>query len=313
MPGGVVGSNQIVLMDRTGKAPVPVGAPGGVLMPTISPDEKSVGYTRNGAGASDLWLRDLDRGAEKRFTTSPSLNGEFNWSPNADRAVFVSNRGGAFDIFQKATTGLGQDELLLPTRQTRLVSQWSHDGRFIVYSETGKKQDLWFLPLAQDGSLPPLAERKPVLFLQTEFNEGEGQLSPDSHWMAYVSDESGRLEVYVRPFPPADGVWPISTAGGEQPRWSGNGKELFYVAADGKMMAVPIKASPGTSGTKLSFEPGMATPLFDAHLASPPGGGLTFQYDVTKDGKRFLVDTTAAAASAKPLTVVVGWDAGFKK
>jgi hypothetical protein len=135
-------------------------------------------------------------------------------------------------------------------------------------------------------------------------------LSRDSHWIAYTSDESGRREVYVRPFPAGEGQWPISIAGGEQPRWRGDGKELFFVGADGKMMAVLVKA---VAGTKPSFEVGSPQPLFDAYLAQVPNNQL-FEYDVTADGKRFLLNTTGiGSASAPPLTVVVNWDAGLKK
>jgi len=156
-----------------------------------------------------------------------------------------------------------------------------------------------------------VADRKPVLFLQSEFNEFQGQLSPDSRWMAYTSDESGLREVYVRPFPSGDGKWKISTAGGEQSRWRGDGKELFYTAADGKMTAVQVKTAPGS---KSSFDWGVPVPLFDSHIV-PAGsiGGVSSQYDVTADGKRFLVVTSGAGASSPPLTVVVNWIAGLKK
>jgi hypothetical protein len=137
-----------------------------------------------------------------------------------------------------------------------------------------------------------------------------GQLSPDSHWMAYMSDESGQREVYVRPFPAGGRQWKISIAGGEQPRWRGDGQELFFLGADGKMMAVAVNAM---AGAKRSFEPGVPQPLFEAHLAQSPSNTL-FQYDVTSDGKRFLLDTRAASPESTPLlNVVLNWDAGLKK
>src|SRR5262249_43223409 len=159
----------------------------------------------------------------------------------------------------------------------------------------GGNLDLWVFPLGEGFG----ADRKPVLFLQTEFNEFQGQLSPDSRWMAYTSDESGLREVYVGPFPPGDGKWKISTAGGEQPRWRGNGKELFYAAADGKMTAVAVKTAP----PKRSFEPGVPVPLFDSHIVSAGSiAGVSSQYDVAADGQRFLV-ATSGAESSTPLTV----------
>jgi eukaryotic-like serine/threonine-protein kinase len=133
--------------------------------------------------------------------------------------------------------------------------------------------------------------------------------------MAFTSDRSGKREVYVRPFPPSEGEWTISLAGGEMPRWSGDGKELFFEAADGKMMAVLVKA---VAGPKPSFEAGARVPLFDAHMVHA-NADVLFEYDATADGKRFLVNTIAGsgggpgAASAPPLTVVTNWAAGLKK
>ena len=309
--GAASGTNQIGWYDRTGKSLGPVGAPGAVWDPAISPDEKAVAFRRGAvaSGGSDLWVRELSRQTETRFTSDVSLNIAPFWSPKGDRIVFASNRaGGEANLYQKATNGSGQDELLLPNSLADRPSQWSGDGRFIVYFENDPKNkyDLWVLPTS--GST---ADRKPMLFLRTEFNELQGQLSPDSHWMAFTSDRSGRREVYVRPFPPGEGEWTISLAGGEQPRWRGDGKELFFEAADGKMMAVPVKA---TAGPRPSFEAGAPVPLFDAHMASLQNAVL-FEYDVTSDGKRFLIDTTggASGAASPPLTVVVNWNTGLKK
>jgi hypothetical protein len=143
--------------------------------------------------------------------------------------------------------------------------------------------------------------------LATQFWEGQGQISPDVRWMAYSSDDTGQQEVYVRPFPLADGLWRISTAGGQQPRWRGDGKELFFIGGDGKMMAADIKSRPSP---KLDFDHGVPKPLFDAHIAVATGT-IAFQYDVTADGKRFLVD--AGGATDSTVTVEVNWRAGLKK
>jgi hypothetical protein len=152
--------------------------------------------------------------------------------------------------------------------------------------------------------------QKPVPFLRSEFNEVLGQLSPDSHWMAYTSDESGRREVYLRSFPDGERQWNISIPVGEQPRWRADGKELFFVGADGKMMAVALKA---VAGTKPSFEPGAPKPLFEAHLI-PNLVNERFEYDVTSEGKRFLLATTGVGSTSPPLlTVVLNWDAELKK
>jgi hypothetical protein len=133
--------------------------------------------------------------------------------------------------------------------------------------------------------------------------------------MAYTSDKSGRREVYVRPFPPAEGEWSVSIAGGSQPRWRGDGRELFFKGADGKMMAVPVRAeTPSGSGDKPSFDAGTPVALFDAAQMAYLGNDVLFEYDVTPDGKRFLIDTTSTrGVASSPLTVVVNWTAGLKK
>jgi Tol biopolymer transport system component len=310
--GATGGTNQFSWYDRSGKSLGPVGAPGGILDPALSPDEKLIVFRRSAAVGSDLWVRDLSRGTESRFTSDPSNNLAPFWSPKGDRIVFSSSRsGGVINLYQRATSGSGPDEPLLPNRineiSSQISSQWSRDGRFIVYFEVDpkNKRDLWVLPT--EGAA---AARKPKPFLRTEFDELFGQLSPDSHWMAFTSDRSGRREVYVRPFPPGEGEWTISIVGGQGPRWRSDGKELFFEAADGKMMAVPVKA---VVGTRPSFEAGAPVALFDAHMVHT-GNDSQLQYDVTADGKRFLINTTSGSGAASPpLTVVTNWTAELKK
>jgi Tol biopolymer transport system component len=298
--GGTPLSNQIVWLDRLGKQVRPVSAFGSVFAPSISPDEDKIAFTRNAAdGTNDVFLRDLARATDRRFTTDASQNFDPVWSPNADRVAFRSNRRGSpGDLYQKAVTGSDEDELLLSTPNAKVVNQWSRDGR-IVYTEIDPKtkEDLWIL----------LADRRRVKFLQTEFKEFQGQISPDGHWMAYTLDDTRQRDVYVRPFPPYEGIWKISTAGGEQPRWRGDSRELFFVGADGKLTAVAVK---GSVGAKPSFEIGAPEPLFDAHIVATITDA--HQYDVTADGKRFLVRTTNVGVSA-PVTVVVNWSAVLRK
>jgi hypothetical protein len=199
--------------------------------------------------------------------------------------------------------GTGADQLLYANAHPKFVSDWSRDGRFIVYSEPDPKTryDLWVLPV--DG----VKAGTPVRFLASEFNEIEGQLSPDVHWMAYTSDESGQRDVYVRPFPAGDGQWKVSIAGGEQPRWRADGRELYYLRADGTMMAAAVK------GTNRVFEVETPRPLFRTHLVETVRS-VNFEYDVTPDGKRFLLDSTVEGSTAAlPLTVVVNWASGLKR
>lgn len=299
------GGSQMVWYDRTGKSPEPVG-PSSSVAPAISPDGKTIAFSkaavsRGGANPRDIWLRDLERGNERRLTTDISNNIAPFWSKTGDRLVFRSNRGTPNDLYVRASSGSGQDELSLSTPNPKSPTQWSADGRFIVYSEGDPKtkSDISVLPMDQAG-------QKPTPFLHSVFNEWHGQLSPDSHWMAYTSDVSGAREVYVQPFPVPDNEIRISLAGGEQPRWRADGKELYYLAADGKMTAVPITLP---AGAKPTLKAGAPVALFDAHSSAV--NQVYFNYDVTPDGKRFLVSTSggtqATTASTPPLTVRLNW------
>jgi len=315
LPGGGISpvSSQLHWYDRAGKLLSQVGVPGGASMPAISPDGNRIAYRRIASaprGHWDIWLYDLVRGTETRFTSHESMNGTPFWSPKGDRIVFESSRDtGKFNLFLKAANGGGQDERILPDLNGRWPTQWSLDGRYIVYNESDPKTkfDLWVLPL--EGAA---AERKPILFLRTEFNEKLGQLSPDGQLMAFTSDRSGKNQIYVRPFPKGDSEWTVSVGGGAAARWRGDGKELFYLSEDGKMMAVPVASS---SGSRQEFQPGTPVPLFEANTVSPPSDPVIFEYDVTPDGKRFLVATSSQAdrAAALALTVVTNWDAERKK
>jgi len=167
--------------------------------------------------------------------------------------------------------------------------------------------NLWYLPLGEGSG-----DRKPIRFLQTQYSVGQGQISPDGHWMAYSSDVAGQLDVYVRPFPAGEGEWRISRTGAQQPRWRGDGKELFFVGADGKMIAVEVRPMPGP---KPGFDWGTLVPLFDTHIASTTFTSA-FQYDVTKNGKRFLIavaGNNVSGSTHPPLNVVVNWNAGLKE
>ncbi len=304
--GGSIGYTQLNWFDRGGKLLNSLGPPGAVWEPEISPDQKSILFRRQTRGNSDIWLRDLARATDLRITSVAAANLDPVWSPTGDQVVFNSNRAGPFNFYQKAMSGSGPDELLLATPNTKVPDQWSHDGRFLVYSELDSKTgwDVWVLPMTPDAA----GNRKPVSFLRTPFNELYGQLSPDGRWMAYTSDESGQREVYVRPFPASDGIWRISTSGGEQPRWRADGKELFYVGLDSKMTAVTVQA--GTT-PKPALDVGAAVPLFETQIGEG-SGHVAFQYDVTADGKRFVIATNTASA-ASSLTVAVNWTGGLKK
>jgi Tol biopolymer transport system component len=303
---------QHIWFDRGGKELAAIGGPVPSLDFTLSPDAKRVLIVHGDARArsSDLWMHDLEHGTGSRFTFHASINRFPVWSPDGGRIVFASDRNGTYDLYQRASNGTGDDEILFQSATIKYPYDWSRDGRFLIFmsTEPKTKDDLWALPLTGD--------RKPIPLLQSEFSEWMGQLSPDGRWLAYVSDESGQAEVYVQPFTagaapgsgkPVAGKWPISTGGGWQPRWRGDGKELFYLAGR-KLMAVEIKTSGG------GFDHGPAQALFTLRFDPTSSGRYLYRYAPSADGKRFLVGTEPGESNeAPPLTVVVNWLAGVKK
>jgi serine/threonine protein kinase/Tol biopolymer transport system component len=246
----------------------------------------------------DLWLHDVIGGNASRFTFDPTDDLQPVWSPDGRRIVWGSNREGTYELYQKAASGVGQDEPLLKSGLLKVASNWSLDGRFIIYYQLDPKtkRDIWVLPL--DG------KEQPFPFLQAEANETGGQLSPDGRWMAYASDELGDYEVYVQSFPQGGGKRQVSTKGGVGPHWRQDGKELFYYALDGKLMAAAVK-------TGASFEASVPRALFEFRS----GNGLTVvaPYAVTADGQRFLLNTLVDESGGAPIAVVVNWAAEVKK
>jgi serine/threonine protein kinase/Tol biopolymer transport system component len=276
--------------DRTGQMQGEIGTEGDG-QPAISPDGKAVIFARGTA----LWLRDLDRGTDRIVTSDNEMHGSPHWSPSRDRIVFGLYKNGIADLYQKRQPTLSSPEELLVTSAYSKAPMQLSNG-FLVYQEFNPKtkRDIWFLPV--DAS----AAAKPQTFLQTPSDELFPQLSPDGRWMAYTSDISGRREVWVRAFPAADRETQISTEGGEQPRWRGDGKELFFEAGDGKLNAVSVNMQ-GDLFT--ASAPGR---LFDMHLAQTENGAQ-FQYDVSADGNRFLIVTRGTADKAPLLSVIANW------
>jgi len=292
---------QFVWVDRSGKEIEKVGAadPGNPQNPSLSPDGRRIVIDRRNVGSQDLWLFDLTRSVLTRFTTDPASENMGIWSPDGTRVAFQSNRKGpygAYDLYMKAANGAGIDELLVATPQTKVVGDWSPDGRFLLYRSLDPKTnyDLWALPM--DG------ERKPFPVLQTPFAERDGQFSPDGKWIAYQSDESGRFEIYAQPFPGPGGKVQISTGGGAQVRWRHDGKEIFYIGADDRLVAVPITFK----GDGTMLEPGKPVPLFMTHIGGSIQTPGKQQYVVSADGQRFLMDSVIEQGIA-PITVLLNW------
>jgi eukaryotic-like serine/threonine-protein kinase len=218
---------------------------------------------------------------------------------DGSRIAFSTNRDGHMNLYQRAASGTGNDEALLKSDDRKFPNDWSDDGGFILYQNLDPKTnwDLWVLPLA--------ADQKPIPFLQTEFDEVQGQFSPDGRWIAYTANESGTRQVYVRSFPASSGKWQVSTNGEAQPQWRRDGRELFYLSPDRKLMAVEVKGDGST------FEAGVPKALFE--LLRIPGPGSWNSYAATADGQRFLVTSLLEEATSTPTTVVLNWTADLKR
>jgi len=295
------GSNrrQFTWYDRGGRMLGGIGAPDDTLLaPRLSPDGRRVVANRSVQGNQDVWL--LDGTRVSRFTFDPSVDRFPLWSPDGSKILFDSTRKGTRDFYVKSSTGANDEDLLLASMDDKSATDWSRDGRFVMYRSVGGKT-------GRDLMVLPLATLKPWTFLSTQFEENLGSFSPDLRWVAYQSNESGRFEVYVRPFiepggssTRAGGQWQVSTDGGIQPHWRYDGAELYYINPEGQMMAVQTR----TQGTVL--EMGAPVKLFDTHIY---GGGTDVaqgsQYDVARDG-RFLINTVLDEATA-PITIVQNW------
>ncbi|MDQ3013214.1 MAG: hypothetical protein M3X11_21225, partial [Acidobacteriota bacterium] len=293
---------QLVWFDRAGKKLGTVGQTGQYFWPRLSPDGQRVAVARTTPSAqmADIHLFDLASGAGTPFTFDPSRDERPIWSPDGSRIVWAALLGK--NLFQKAASGAGQDEVLLRSAYQKWPSDWSADGRFILYTERSPQttgRDLWVLPME--------SESKPWPWLSTPADERQATFSPDEKWIAYQSDESGRFEIYLQAFvpgaPASSGKRQLSTNGGTNPRWRRDGRELYYLAGDGKLMAVGI-----TPGAELKA----GTPK---ELFAPSGYRVNDDrgYTLTGDGQRFLFVTSADDASVPPFTVVLNWMAEVKR
>jgi serine/threonine protein kinase/Tol biopolymer transport system component len=298
-------SLQPTWFDRQGKQIGTFGERGPDQAFVVSPDGAHAGV-RDASEPSrgDIWRLDFERGVRTRLTFRQSAGSRPVWSPDGSRIIFAA--GNQLDtILEKASSGAGEEnELLKKPGEIKLPTSWSRDGRFLLYStaltpKTGS--DLWMLPLEGD--------RKPVLLLGTEFNEFEGSFSPDMRWIAYTSNESGRDEIYVRPFVSSGssgpslgaGKWQVSKDGGAGAKWRADGKEIIFHGPppNGSPMAVDA------TGSGSAFQPGVPEQLF----AAPVNIG----WDVTADGKRFLMAAAPGQQpTAEPITVVLNWQTALK-
>jgi len=299
----IVGTRHLIWIDRHGQQVPGLNLEGPFQFPSLSPDGRKATVPRVDPQTRTpaIWLLDLARGSASRFTFGTGMQQVSVWAPDGSKVAYSAMQGAHthYDLYWKDTNGVGGEELLLESGESKHPTDWSHDGRYILYQEADPKTkwDLWALPMFGD--------RKPILLLRTEFDETFAEISPDGRWMVYQSNESGREEIYVRCFQPGSaptsgGKWQISTNGGRRPGWRRDGKELFFVSPDRKLMSAAVK--PGAS-----FEAGLPVPLFDIQSRMD-----SFFLDARADGQQFLVSAPTGEAVI-PVNVCLNWLAGAKK
>ncbi|HLE22252.1 MAG TPA: protein kinase, partial [Vicinamibacteria bacterium] len=277
--GNAIPEYPIVWVDRKGQGTSLWEENGSYANPRLSPDGKRLSLTVLRDGNWDIWVYDLERRVSTRLTFEEGSETEQIWSPDGEYLVFSSDREGAENLYRKRADGSGEQERLTDLPTSGWATSWSPDGRFITYWTAENGSDLWILPLE--------GERKPELFLGTPFRENVGAFSPDGRWLAYASNESGRGEVYVRPFPAGGGKWQVSDGGGDFPCWSRDGRELFY-RTDTGLMVTSVETTGGT------FRAGSPRVLYEGNFRGGMGGigfaGNTFaDYEVTSDAQRFIM------------------------
>ncbi len=306
--GGKSGQ-QLTWVDRSGKAGGTVGVTHSALtgaIPRVSPDGRRVAVSLTTQANTDIWVLEGDRAS--RLTFDAGRDDFPVWSPDGSQVVYFKQSLGRTDLSQRPARG-GPEEPVVVSGPFKGASSWSVDGRFLMYQSTdaGTQSDLWVVPMAGD--------RTPRVFLKTPFIERFGAFSPDGHWVAYQSDETGRNEIYVRPFVSTTGdastnqpggQWQVSSAGGIMPTWRPDGKEIYFLSPAGMMMATPIRLTGAT------LEPGAPVELFNPRIF---GGGVDAQqgrqYDVAPDG-RFLINMVLDEAAA-PITLIQNWRPEGKK
>jgi dipeptidyl aminopeptidase/acylaminoacyl peptidase len=260
----------------------------------VSPDDSRVAVTRVDAttDTTDIWLWHLDRNIQQKFTTDRGTETSPVWSPDGARIVFRSDRAGAaFPFVRPATADAPERQLLFI--ETMFLTDWTSDGKLMFHgSVSGTSFDVGFVESSNGAKATYVADG--------EWTEIDGRVSPNGQWLAYSSDESDRLEVYLERFP-GSGSKVVSIAGGSEPHWRRDGRELFYLAADRRIMTVPI----GADG-----QPGLTRSLFQTR-ALFPGSIYRMNYDVNADGTRFLINEPAEGAAQSPITVVLNWAAGL--
>jgi eukaryotic-like serine/threonine-protein kinase len=281
-------TSQLTWVDRTGRHLEPVGPRGRFREFKLSPDGRGISLERRDADGriGDLWLLSPARGITSRLTFRPGSECCLTWSPDGSEVVFGSARSGLDDLYRKSPADPARETLLLTWPEGAVATSWSPDGRSLLFESLAPatKTDIWILPMEGGGKPEPL--------IQGPFEEHDAIFSPDGKWIAYVSDESGREEVYLRPFPVGSRRYQVSTAGGTAPAWRGDAREVFFIGKENRLMSAEIP----THGPEIQ----VATPV---ELFPLPGD----RFIPAPDGRRFLVDVRSEDAFSSPLTVVLNW------
>jgi serine/threonine protein kinase len=291
--------SQLTWFDRGGRPAGTVGVSGSHNNVRLSPDGHRVTTDLTDADGRhrNIWIGELAQGlATTRLTFDPSFDSNPIWSPDGKQILFSSNRKGGFRLYLKNADGSGSEE---EVTDLGIVGQgnawdWSRNGKYILVR---KANQLWFISWPERVAKP---------LLQVRWTVRSAQFSPDGQWMAYASNETGSTEIYVSPFPSINGKWQVSSGGGQEPRWRQDGKELFYLSADGTIMAVAV-----TTGT--SFKAASPVTLFQSHRPQPVSSQDDFSYDVSSDGQRFLIATKVVEANAAPLSILLNWASQMEK
>jgi hypothetical protein len=296
--GSGVALSQPVWFDRKGNEVGVVGEPAVYQNVFLAPNERLLAVDKTDMGSenqnADIWTYELRPESAKRLTFDPSNHVVPVWSPDASRLVFASNRSLNFDLYMKNSDGAHEDRRIVQEGVDKRPNDWSRDGKFILYTQ-GK--DLWYVTLP---------ELKSSVFLRAPSVVTNGQFSPDGTWVAYASNETGKWEIYVTSFPDAHAKWQVSAGGGEQPRWRSDGKELFYLSSDYKIMAARV-----TIG--VNFDSRTPVVLFQATPRQPVSLNDQFTYDVSRDGQRFLINTQVKQPDTPPMSVVLNWTAKLNR
>jgi Tol biopolymer transport system component/tRNA A-37 threonylcarbamoyl transferase component Bud32 len=293
---GTAQRRQLVWVDRQGAVLRAIGEPetDAMASPELSADEESVAVFRHRPGDwNDIWVIELARNLARRITDGPPANAHPLWDPDGQHVVFNSSRFGSGGAARQAVSG-GNAEPLFANGENGLALSWTRDRQFILLRRDSAKSG------SDLGAVATRGEPREVVVAQSRYDETEGRFSPEGTWVAFVSNEGGRPEVFVQSFPEGRARTQVSTAGGTEVSWSGDGKEIFYVAPDGRMMAASIAFGGRSPDVKLPV------PLFQTHLATGTNVlGYKPQYAVSRDG-RFLLNTAIESASA-PIVVSVNW------